>query len=386
MALERSGSSDAVVLSFVCTEPTRTVGVGVSALVAAATQVAADLPGGATDQVEGLGGSLSISQAGGLLTLSATGPEGSAGRLARSLVSLCAGSPTARDLNADGGLAREIEARTSRGPGIEGRAVRALLGRAWWPDAEDVLHLARTLSEAELDGWRATILCGRRCYAAVASADAQTAPLVRDALEAIPAGPAAAGGLVRGSQAGTGLITAPGEIGADRVGWVAAGPEPASPESAAWHVAAFVLGRGNDGWLFRRLRSEMGLCYWVGARWAVDYGGLLWIEARCPPEAAATVLEGIAGVVARLATSGPTPAEAERARRLASLDWTDGLMSPERRARLRAAGMAWRAGPTWVNEHASALLRVTAEDIRRAGQTCRERGVAVHAESQTLVR
>jgi len=312
----------------------------------------------------------------------ASGPEGSASDLARLLVSWLRGSPTTRELLDHGPL--ETRLRVRCGAELEPREelCNTVYGAAWQPGPQDLDRTAAALSAGRLDQLRRAWFRGSRCSVAVVSASEEPAPAAVAALESLPAGAATAPWAPRRRPVG-GLRTEwTGAQALSSISHAARGPAPESPEGAAWVVGACLLGRGNGSTLFRRLRAERGLCYSVACRWLPEDGGLLWIEALCEPGDEDALEAALDEVLRETAQPGPGEAELERARGLAETDWTALLTSPSRRAWLRAQGMARGGAPDWVEVQRAALKEVSAQDIRRLGETLIADGVRLRIESR----
>ena len=90
--------------------------------------------------------------------------------------------------------------------------------------------------------------------------------------------------------------------------------------------------------------------------------------------------ELLARVVAE-AAGEPDGQRVEQSRRWAQTEWRRDMTSPEKRARLRAAGMAMGAGIEWPEAVAEAITKVDSQDIRLVLETLCSDGVWFQIES-----
>ncbi|MGI6353172.1 MAG: insulinase family protein [Armatimonadota bacterium] len=379
-AWETLGAYDSVCIAFPCPRPPSERMVGASSVLTAALRAAAQHPGGAAERISRVGGSWSVAEAGGRIEVQAAGLPGSAGELIAALAELLLGGPSTRSLVQDGSLRRQLDGLNGR-TAIQGEAMRQLLGRPWWPDADEIRATARLLEPPDLDRLREEWLCASRCGVSVVSSSADVVP--KEALAPLAAMPYGnpAMGLPRVFEPGDDSGTKRREDrGQSLVILAAAGPDPFSAAAVPWHVTAQYLGAGNASPLFKGLRAKAGLSYLVGSRWLWLEGGLLWTEAHCDPGDEARTTELLARVVAE-AAGEPDGQRVEQSRRWAQTEWRRDMTSPEKRARLRAAGMAMGAGIEWPEAVAEAITKVDSQDIRLVLETLCSDGVWFQIES-----
>ncbi len=382
LSWEAGGPYEAVALTVACPEPRAPAALALPLVLEETLDAALRVGGGAAERAAALGGTLSVEYRGGTLTALALGPEGSASDLVELVASLAGGAPATRELLDRGGLDDALMRRIDAGLDPREELGRALFGAAWQPGPEDLDRAVASLSAERVDELRRAWFRGGRCFAAVVATAPTPTPEALAALEALPAGQSARVWAPAPRSPRPARLGWEGVGGQSAVSHAARGPAPESVEAAAWTVASYLLGRGNGGRLFRRLRAERGLCYAVSCRWLPEDGGMLWIEALCDPGDEDLLEEGLNEVLRELAETLPTEAEMERARGLAFTDWTALLRSPERMARVRALGMARGGAADWAERHLEALKGVDAQDIRRVGETMRAHGVRLRIESR----
>lgn len=383
LAAWESGSSyDAVSMAFVCPSPESEALAGTQAVLTAVLRASASRPGGGGELAERCGGGLSIEAVGGRIELHAVGVRGTAPVLVAALGRVVSGGVSVRALVDDGSLPRELTAMAVALP-MEAEAVRLLLGPAWWPNEEEIAVAARSLSPTDVERLRSEWLCANRCGVAVVCGSSEVSPQAALApLEALPIGTRVVDRLSRTSRREAGEGHRRGEDrGQSVVVLAVAGADPFSAAAPAWYVVSHYLGSGNGSPLFRRLRSEAGLSYSTGCRWLGAEGGLLWVEAHCSPgderETKRLLLETVRDEI-RSAVDGD---RYRQVCRWAATAWRRDMMSPARRVRLRAAGMAVGAGIVWPETFADAIEMIRPQDIRSVLETLWVDGLWFEIES-----
>jgi zinc protease len=149
------------------------------------------------------------------------------------------------------------------------------------------------------------------------------------------------------------------------VGWRTV--PPLHEDSAALEVAAAVLGSGRGSWLYRALR-EPGIVTTVAAHnYAPTEVGTFSIGAELGPDRVGEAVDGIAAAVQRLATTGPSAEDMERARALLRARWARRMEPMEGRA--SALAMAEALGDVGLlDRDYDAIDTATAEEVRDAAR------------------
>ena len=375
---EAGGPYDAVVACFVCPQPAALDEIGRRAVVVAALNAAARQPDGPGHQVAQAGGLLTVEEAGDLIVVAAYGDQGSAPALVRALADLVAARTSAASLVPEGALRTELERTASAGISPRGEAERRLLGAAWCAYPEEIKMAAQSLTPDQLDRIMAEWLSAANGAVSVGGEGPSDELLLP--LTAIPPGVREPSPMTR--TAGRGEAVVREEQGGQSVVAVAAqGPLPMADEAPAWAVIARLLGAGNSSLLFLELRTIARLTYLTGCNWPVDESCLLWAEVQCDPGRERDVERRLLNLLEDLGRDGPAPADLDRARARTRLELRAVLSSPLRRARLRAAGMAWGDGPLWPEQLIEKIDGVAPEDIRRVALTIASGGLVLRIES-----
>ncbi len=145
------------------------------------------------------------------------------------------------------------------------------------------------------------------------------------------------------------------------LGWRAV--PPTHPDSPPLDLAAAVLGAGRGSWLYRALR-EPGIVTGVAVHnYAPTELGVFTVTADLDPARMPEAIDGIAEAAARLALSGPSDAELDRARTLLLSRWMRRLEPMEGRASALAAAEALGGLEELEREYA-ALEAATPADVR----------------------
>lgn len=381
---EQASTYDAVACAVAYPEPSESRMLGLAEIAASALDLAAGTPGGPRLEIARLGGDLTVSVRGGCLLVEASGPSGTGRALLRG-VRIVLTPPSIDGLIAERGLTDRLRGLSSGELDPAGQALRALLGPAWFASPDEIGATCAILQPSSLERAMGDLLCGNRSAVAAVTADPADKAYLYEWFSSLPAGRPAPS-LARRGPHGLTDVAATGAGGQSAVSLVTSGPPPSAWESAAWLVAAQLLGRGNLSWAFSELRTRLGLSYQVAAEWKVEDGGILWLECHCDPGQEEATLRAESALVERLVAPGPSPGELERARRAAALQWVRAESAPGRRARLRCLGMAWGSEATWLERLAAAVPGVSAEDIRRVGETYSRQCVRVRVESETDAR
>ncbi|HEU4649614.1 MAG TPA: pitrilysin family protein [Gemmatimonadales bacterium] len=146
------------------------------------------------------------------------------------------------------------------------------------------------------------------------------------------------------------------------VGWRTV--PPLHPDAAPLDLAAAVLAAGRGSWLYRSLR-ETGIATGVAAyNYSPTELGVFGISADLEAERMPAALAGIAEATARLAVTGPSEADIERAKTLLLARWARRLEAMEGRAAALAAAEAL-GGVEILDREYAALEAATADDVRR---------------------
>ncbi|MEV4503690.1 M16 family metallopeptidase [Streptomyces klenkii] len=170
---------------------------------------------------------------------------------------------------------------------------------------------------------------------------------------------------------------APGRLtlrhpGADQALLLTAGPAVPStdPGHAALHLAQLVLGGQASSRLTRRLRERHALAYAVSAALRENAAGS-WLEIECAgaPGTAGRLAAEAADVLRELAEDGPTPQEAERARRYAAGFTRFALATRAEEASALTGFAARGVDVDWLPAYAEAVGGVTHAEVTAA---CRE--------------
>ncbi len=147
------------------------------------------------------------------------------------------------------------------------------------------------------------------------------------------------------------------------LGWRAV--PPTHPDSPPLDLAAAVLGVGRGSWLYRALR-EPGIVTGITAHnYAPTELGVFAVTADLDPARLHQAIDGVAEATARLALTGPSDAELDRARTLLLSRWMRRLESMEGRASALAAAEAL-GGLDELDREYAALAAATPTDVRAA--------------------
>lgn len=151
---------------------------------------------------------------------------------------------------------------------------------------------------------------------------------------------------------------------------------PLHPDHPALEVASAVLASGRAGWLQRDLR-EAGTVMSIGAsQYAPTEVGVFSISADLTPDLVEPAVAGIARVLDRLRTRGPSAADLERVRTGLRARLARWLESAESRASALAHA-EMTDGVSWLDRSTDRLLGVTPEQVRdAAARWLRPDGVA----------
>lgn len=138
---------------------------------------------------------------------------------------------------------------------------------------------------------------------------------------------------------------------------------PLHPDSPVLDLAAAVLGSGRGSWLYRGLR-EPGLVTWAAAHnYAPTELGVFTVSAELRMERLDAAVTGVAEAMARLALSGPSEDDLERARTLVRARWARRLESMEGRATALAGAEALEDVGLLDREYAR-LSEVRIDEVR----------------------
>jgi zinc protease len=138
---------------------------------------------------------------------------------------------------------------------------------------------------------------------------------------------------------------------------------PTHPDSPRLDLAAALLGSGRGSWLHRALR-EPGIVTGIGTyNYAPTDVGVFSVTADLDPARVTEAVDGIAEAAARLALTGPSEAELDRARTLLLSRWMRRLEPMEGRASALAAAEALGGLDELEREYA-ALSATTAAEVR----------------------
>ncbi|MBM4187917.1 MAG: insulinase family protein [Gemmatimonadetes bacterium] len=144
------------------------------------------------------------------------------------------------------------------------------------------------------------------------------------------------------------------------LGW--RGVAPLAPDAAPLDVAAAVLSSGRGSWLYQTVRQP-GLVSSIGAyHYSPAEVGVFSITADLAPGDLAAVVERIAGLIARLRTTGPATADLERAATLRKAQWARRLESLDGRAMAFASAEA-QGGLEILDQEFARLDAVTARGV-----------------------
>lgn len=143
---------------------------------------------------------------------------------------------------------------------------------------------------------------------------------------------------------------------------------PLHPDAAALDLAAAVLGTGRGAWLYRQVRAP-GLVTSISAsHYSPTELGVFSISAELDTDRLAAALGETAHEVIRLGTTGPLPAELERARTLLTTRWVRQLETMDGRASALASAEAL-GHVSLLDDDFARLAAVTAADVRRVAAT-----------------
>jgi predicted Zn-dependent peptidase len=140
------------------------------------------------------------------------------------------------------------------------------------------------------------------------------------------------------------------------------------PLRPALDVAMRLVDDGMSTRLYHRLCDARGLCYDVSAAYdGYEDDGVIDVAAGVQHKRAARVTREILTMFEELAREGPTAEELEKARRRIAWDARGMADSSEETGAFYAAGVLFNRFAT-PEAHVAELVRVEAEDVRRAAR------------------
>lgn len=142
---------------------------------------------------------------------------------------------------------------------------------------------------------------------------------------------------------------------------------PLHEDAVALDLAAAVLTAGRGSWLYRALR-EPGYVTGIGAsNYSPTELGVFSITADLEPGKVEMALTAIAGAVARLADTGPTAGDLQRARTLLQARWARHMESMEGRASALASAEAL-GRLEWLDDEYDLLGSTDTAAVRNAAR------------------
>ena len=136
------------------------------------------------------------------------------------------------------------------------------------------------------------------------------------------------------------------------------------PDAPALDMASAILGMGRGSWLYRSLR-ETGIVTSAAAYYyAPTELGIFGVAAECEPQRTEEALVAAAADVTRLARTGPTADDLDRARTLLLTRWGRRLEPMDGRAAALAEAEALK-GFSYLDEEYHALGAVTASAVQQ---------------------
>jgi len=148
-------------------------------------------------------------------------------------------------------------------------------------------------------------------------------------------------------------------------------PQAYGPGFHDLEVAAEILGGGKTSRLYKRLVFEQQLATEAYVSFNPQFlGSELTVEAIARPGvSSATLRAAVEDEVRKLASSPPTAAEVERARRVLEVELLTGLENPASRASKLAAWAAYTGNPDHLQASLDALAKVTPATVATAIDT-----------------
>jgi len=312
----------------------------------------------AADTSSAAGSDLSCAMDGDVLVLMGVGPRGSLSEVVRAISSvltdkldpivvsdvLASLRHTTDDERSPGELATAVAGAAALAP------VPLVAGPA------DLQAVASRCAPEAVGALRSTRLVGARCAASIVcgGGSAEAVARLRDALTRLPAGgPNPEAG--RLYPTGPTAPMRPSYIGT--LSWVVVAyvvPGPENADASCLLALQQLLGGGNEGLLFRRLRGEMDLTYAVATSltWYRSVG-LMTLTCACDPAQAERVAGEMCSVVEEL-RGGVREEDGDRATARARFEL---LMASHRSSRVAADRGSWvvrglRADlcDVWANE------------------------------------
>ncbi len=132
-------------------------------------------------------------------------------------------------------------------------------------------------------------------------------------------------------------------------------------------LAAAVLASGRGAWLYQQLR-ETGAAMGVGAyHYSPTEIGIFSIGADLPPARVGQALDGIGGAVRRLASTGPTSEDLDRARALLQYQWARRLEGMEGHA-MALASVEALGDTALLDRDYQRLEQVTVDEVRAVAE------------------
>ena len=142
------------------------------------------------------------------------------------------------------------------------------------------------------------------------------------------------------------------------------GPDIASDDQFTADLASTILGGGRSSRLFRKLREEKRLVYYINASfWSQHGSGSFALMSVYDPKKEKDVVDGINAELNSLMNDGPTDEEVARAKVMAKSQWFFGMETFHDQASTLAYWNLMER-PELADGYIAGLEKVTKEDIK----------------------
>jgi zinc protease len=155
-------------------------------------------------------------------------------------------------------------------------------------------------------------------------------------------------------------------------------PALTHPDIPALDLLGTILGGGRSSRFYLRLREELKLVHSIDAWcYAPAHPGLFGVDAILDPEHRDAVQETVFAMLAEIVADGVTPAELDKAKKLALSHQLHALTTMRGKANDLGANWLLTRNLDFSRDYLEAIQRVTVEDVQRALATYCHSGNAI---------
>jgi len=141
-------------------------------------------------------------------------------------------------------------------------------------------------------------------------------------------------------------------------------PSLVHPHIPALDMLEVILGHGRSSRLYSRLKMDKNMVYGINSgAYVMEDHGLFTVNATLKPERLNSVLEAIAGEIARFTSEPVIETELARAKRIAEADYIFDMEEMDGHARILAFYETMEGDMYKTDEYLDLLRKVTARDI-----------------------